>query len=127
MDTQRSNVRSTATASLSSEEQRAAEALLETCNRAESIDIPISLPDLGSTDTRTAILVTDGDALIGFAAVPDDAVPEASLMVRPDERRRGIGSRLIAEIRSELNRRSLPGCLIVADQTSPSAKAAAFR
>ena len=124
MDTQHPGVRLTATASLSAEERTRADTLLETCNHAEAIDIPIFLPDLvGSSDARTAILVTDGSALIGFAAVPDDSVPEASLMVHPDHRRRGIGTHLIAGIRAELTRRNLPGCLLVADQKSPSGRA----
>jgi ribosomal protein S18 acetylase RimI-like enzyme len=108
---------------LTASEKHAAEKLLHRCNRAESIDIAISLPDLGTgADARTAILVTDSGALIGFAAVPDDSIPEASLMVHPDHRRRGIGSRLIVEIRTELARRGLPSCLLVADQGSPSGR-----
>jgi ribosomal protein S18 acetylase RimI-like enzyme len=124
METQNTNARLTATASLSPEERQGVEVLLETCNRAESIDIPIFLPDLGAGgDTRTAILVMDGGTLVGFAAVPVDPEPEASLMVHPDHRRRGIGTQLIAEIRTELNRRGLASCLLVADQASPSGRA----
>ena len=113
-----------AVSSLTADEKHAAEQLLDRCNRAESIDIPIFLPDLdGSSDSRTAILVTDGNALTGFAAIPDDSVPEASLMVHPGHRRRGIGGHLIAGIRAELARRGVPGCLLVADQKSPSGRA----
>jgi ribosomal protein S18 acetylase RimI-like enzyme len=108
----------------SDQELQKARVLLDICNRAESIDIPIFLPDLGvGADARTSVLVTDGDTLVGLAAVPDDPEPEASLMVHPDYRRRGVGTWLIAEIRAELNRRGLPSCLIVADQASPSARA----
>jgi ribosomal protein S18 acetylase RimI-like enzyme len=124
METRNPNARLTATASLSPEERQGVEALLEACNHAESIDIPIFLPDLeAGPDARTAILIKDGDALIAFAAVPDDSIPEASLMVHPDHRRRGLGSRLIAEIRAEVARRALPGCLLAADQASPSGRA----
>ena len=109
--------------SLSPDQLREAQALLETCNRAESIDIPIYLPELAEHATvQTAITSTAHSALVGLAAIPDDTVPEASLMVHPSFRRQGLGRSLVDGIRAELRRRGLNGCLIVTDQASLSAK-----
>ena len=98
--------------------------LLELCNRHESLELPISSHDL-RVETRVTIgvLYAEHGALIGFASVPNDSVPEACLMVHPDHRRRGIGRRLIDEIRAECGRRGLTGCLLVADQGAQSAAA----
>jgi ribosomal protein S18 acetylase RimI-like enzyme len=112
-----------ATSALAEPQLREAQALLETCNRADSIDIPIYLPELAEHSTvQTAITCTAHSALVGLAAIPDDAVPEASLMVHPAFRRRGIGRLLVDAIRAELRRRGLNGCLLVTDQASLSAK-----
>lgn len=99
-----------------------AAALLETCNRHDGLAIPIFLDDLASDQARTALPYRDqSGALIGFAALPNDPEPEASLMVRPDHRRRGIGRALVAAMRVELRRRGLAACLLVADAASPAA------
>ena len=112
-----------ATSALAEPQLREALALLETCNRADSIDIPIFVPELADpANVQTAITFTEHSALIGLAAVPDDSVPEASLMVHPAFRRRGIGKTLVGAIRTELRRRKLNGCLLVTDQASLSAK-----
>lgn len=109
-------------AGLSVEEIRDVRRLLEICNRHESLELPISSHDLrAETDIVTGVLYGERGALIGFASIPDDPVPEACLMVHPDHRRRGIGSRLVTEIRSECRRRGLPGCLVVIDQASGAA------
>jgi ribosomal protein S18 acetylase RimI-like enzyme len=113
----------TATSALAEPQLGEAQALLETCNRADSIDIPIYLPELAEqSNVQTAITCTAHSTLVGLAAIPDDSVPEASLMVHPAFRRRGIGRSLVDEIRAELRRRGLKGCLLVTDQASLSAK-----
>jgi ribosomal protein S18 acetylase RimI-like enzyme len=98
------------------------EALLRLCDRYESLELPISPTDFDSeTGARTALMWIEGGQLTGFAAMPDDPVPEVSLMIHPDHRRRGIGRALVEAIRAETARRGLDHCLLVADQASPSA------
>ena len=99
-----------------------AAALLDLCNRHDGTDLPIVLADLASTsDVRTALPYRNGGTLVGFAAVPDDPEPETCLLIHPDYRRRGIGTALINELRTELRRRGLAECLLVTDTASPSA------
>jgi ribosomal protein S18 acetylase RimI-like enzyme len=98
------------------------EALLQLCDQFESLELPISPTDFDSeTGAKTALMWIEGDRLTGFAAMPDDPVPEASLMVHPDYRRRGIGRALVEAIRAETARRGRDHCLLVTDQASPSA------
>jgi ribosomal protein S18 acetylase RimI-like enzyme len=97
--------------------------LLRLCNEHEALDLPISLNDLiAATNLTTAVLYSESGAMIGFAAIPDDPVPETCVMVDPDYRRRGIGRMLIGEVRAECGRRGLPGCLLVTDTASRSAE-----
>jgi ribosomal protein S18 acetylase RimI-like enzyme len=97
--------------------------LLRLCNEHEALDLPISPNDLiEATNLTTAVLYSESGAMIGFAAIPDDPVPETCVMVDPDYRRRGIGRILIGEVRAECGRRGLPGCLLVTDTASRSAE-----
>jgi ribosomal protein S18 acetylase RimI-like enzyme len=97
---------------------------LRTCHRDEALEIPISLGEFKSPAVvQTAVLATDAGALIGFASIPADTEPEASLMVHPDFRRRGIGRALIQAIRDECIRRGLQSCLLVTDHAAISGKA----
>jgi ribosomal protein S18 acetylase RimI-like enzyme len=99
------------------------ERLLRLCNEHEALDLPISPNDLiAPTNLTTAVLYSGNGPLIGFAAIPDDPVPEACVMVDPDYRRRGIGRMLIGEVRAECSRRGLAGCLLVTDTASRSAE-----
>jgi ribosomal protein S18 acetylase RimI-like enzyme len=100
------------------------ETLLRLCNQHESLELPISPTDFDSaTGARTAFCWLAGDQLLGFAAMPDDPIPEPSLMVHPGHRRGGIGRALVEAIRAETARRGRDYCLIVADLASPSAAA----
>lgn len=99
-------------------------ALLDRCNRFEALELPISPTDFDSpAGFDTAFTVRLDGNLVGFAAMPDDPTPEASLMVHPDHRRRGIGRALIDALRAECACRNVAAGLLVADQASPSALA----
>lgn len=98
-----------------------AERLLETCNRYEGLDLPIFLGlTAGLGDAVTEFCFYDNGALVGFAWLPDDPEPEACLMVDPGHRRQGIGRALVAAVRIECQRRGLPGCLLVCDDSARS-------
>jgi ribosomal protein S18 acetylase RimI-like enzyme len=96
--------------------------LLERCNQFEALELPISPTDFDSpAGFDTAFFVRSDDHLVGFAAMPDDPTPEASLMVHPGHRRQGIGRALVDALRAECARRDVAVGLLVADQASPSA------
>jgi ribosomal protein S18 acetylase RimI-like enzyme len=98
--------------------------LLRTCNEHEALELPISPTDFDSdSGAQTAFAVHHGDRLIAFAAMPDDPIPEPSLMVHPDFRRGGNGRALVEAIRAETARRGAGHSLIAADLASASATA----
>jgi ribosomal protein S18 acetylase RimI-like enzyme len=99
-------------------------ALLDRCNQFEGLELPISPTDFDSpAGFKTAFAVRSDGNLIGFAAMPDDPTPEASLMVHPDNRRHGIGRALVVTVRAECEHRNVASGLLVADRASPSARA----
>ena len=109
---------------LSSVTKADVDSLLRICNGHESLDLPISTNDLiADTNLTTAVLYSNEGALVGFASIPDDPVPETCIMVHPGFRRRGIGRALIGEIRAECTRRGLSGCLLVTDRLARTATA----
>jgi ribosomal protein S18 acetylase RimI-like enzyme len=98
--------------------------LLRLCNEYELLELPISPTDFDSdSGAQTAFAIHTGERLIGFAAMPDDPIPEASLMVDPDFRRRGIGRALVEALRAETGRRNVAHSLLAADLASASATA----
>ena len=113
-----------ATSRLAKEELADLEHLLRTCNRDEALEIPISLGEFKEpAAVQSAVLATHAGTLIGFASIPADSDPEASLMDHPDFRRRGVGRDLIQAIRDECAGRGLSACLLVADHAAESARA----
>jgi ribosomal protein S18 acetylase RimI-like enzyme len=94
--------------------------LLRNCNAADGIDIPLFFESDGETDAPTGFAYSLDAELIGFAHLPDDPQPEASLMVHPDHRRQGIGRALLDAVRQEARRRGHTRFLIVSDAASSS-------
>jgi len=102
----------------------AAVALLERCNRDERLDLPISFESVvRPTNAVTEFASIDGGTLVGFATLPDDLAPEASLLVVPGARRRGVGRSLLEAVRTEVARRGFVDCLLVNDEASESGRA----
>jgi ribosomal protein S18 acetylase RimI-like enzyme len=94
-------------------------ALLNQCNAADGIDIPLFFDAVdGRSGVETGFAYSLEGELVGFAYLPDDPEPEACLMVHPDHRRRGIGRNLLAALRAEARRRGLTQFLLVNDAAS---------
>ena len=101
--------------------------LHQTCNDADGIDIPLFLEgNVESDEFETSFGVFKSGALVGFALLPADRVPEAILFVHPDMRRQGIGRALIEAVRAEARARELPDFLLVNDAASASGTAFAI-
>jgi ribosomal protein S18 acetylase RimI-like enzyme len=91
------------------------------CNETDGIDTPLFLePSLGNSEVETNFGFIEAGRLIGFAFLPDDPEPEASLFIHPDARRRGIGRALLTAMRKEGRRRGLTQFIVVTDAASTS-------
>ena len=101
-----------ATSALAEPQLREAQALLETCNRAASIDIPIFVPELADpANVQTAITFTEHSALIGLAAVPDDSdVSELAVYDREGKACRRCGSTIERVLQAGRSTYYCPGC-----------------
>jgi ribosomal protein S18 acetylase RimI-like enzyme len=98
--------------------------LHQRCNAADGIDTPLFLdPNPGVSGTETEFGFYERGALAGFAFLPDDPEPEASLFVHPDARRCGIGRALLDAVRAESRRRGLTTFILVTDAASASGQA----
>jgi ribosomal protein S18 acetylase RimI-like enzyme len=106
---------------LTAELREAAQQLLDRCNQFESADLPISLGEQSAGNGPGSwFLVYEQGVLIGLGSLPGDPEPEASVMVHPALRRRGVGSALVDAIRAECEQRGLPGCLLVTNEVAES-------
>ena len=99
-------------------------ALHARCNAADGIDIPLFL-DLIQDDVaaEASAGVYAQDELVGFALLPVNPGPEATIFVHPEHRRRGIGTALLGAMRAVARSRGLETFLAVNDAASASGTA----
>ena len=117
----RASVRHGLVEELTDDDRAEAERLLEACNRHDGLDLPIWFESpQAASDVAAYFLEFEHGSLIGLAWLPDDPEPEACFIVHPEHRRRGVGKRLLAAVRTECRRRGLPGLLLVCDEASGS-------
>jgi len=115
-----------ARAALAEAELAAIRALADACMRAEEIDLRIAWSELQSHagEIECDILCYQDGALVGFLTLDslgsDEA--EATGMVDPAFRRRGVFSALLAAARDSCRRKGTPALLLVCDRRSASAK-----
>ncbi|MEI7646117.1 MAG: GNAT family N-acetyltransferase [Chloroflexales bacterium] len=98
----------------------AARALLSCCNHAEALDLPIT-PQV-DPDSRV-LLAHQGSDLVGVAQINFGPEAEACLCVSPAWRRRGIGRRLAAAVRTHVASRVAGEPIFVSDAAAESGQA----
>jgi ribosomal protein S18 acetylase RimI-like enzyme len=105
---------------------RAIKVLQTTCNRHEGLDLALNLdpPGPGEPDAANQFLCEAGDDLLGVLTLfgEGDGI-EVCAAVRPDYRRRGIGTALVNAARAECRRRGIRHWLLVCEDGSRSGKA----
>jgi ribosomal protein S18 acetylase RimI-like enzyme len=112
--------------SLTEEEIREIQRLVETCNRHDGILLRQNW-DMLSKRTGTHpedFLYFDNGRLVGYLALYSFHGGEAEFsgMVHPDYRRRGIFRQLVQLAEAECKRRAIPQALFIVDSRSPSGK-----
>jgi ribosomal protein S18 acetylase RimI-like enzyme len=98
--------------------------LLAHCNAADGIDIPLFLdmiPDQVAAEASAGFYAQD--ELVGFALLPVNPGPEATLFVHPEHRRRGIGTALLDAMRTVARTRGLERFIAVNDAASSAGAA----
>ncbi len=102
-----------------------AEALIETCNHFEGLDLALNLApgDVGAPRGSNQFLYFDGPTLVGCLTLFGHREIEACLAVHPDHRRQGIGRALLAAGREECRRRGRQTVLLVCEEASRSGQA----
>ncbi len=100
----------------------AVEALIDTCNRFEGLDLALNLEPGGPGAPQDAgqLLYYDGPTLAGCLTFFGHREIEVCLAVHPDHRRRGIGRALLAAGREECRRRGQQTVLLVCEEASRS-------
>ncbi len=100
----------------------AVEALIDTCNRFEGLDLALNLEPggLGTPEDKNQFLYYDGPAPVGCLTLFGHREIELCLAVHPDHRRRGIGRALLAAGRAECRRRGRQTALLVCEEASRS-------
>jgi ribosomal protein S18 acetylase RimI-like enzyme len=97
-----------------------ARALIDACNQAEGLDLPIApIVEEGSG----LLLAHAGDELVGIAHVGFGAEAEACLCVAPAWRRRGAGRALVAEVAALSTGQGAAELILVSDMESASGQA----
>jgi ribosomal protein S18 acetylase RimI-like enzyme len=110
-------------ATLNTDDLSAIRALADNCNAAEGLALKLNwdLMTAREPGQTNDFLVFHDDELIGYAAL-DSFGSEAELtgMVRPDQRRRGLGRALLDAAVAECQRRDVAQLLLVCEHASPS-------
>ncbi len=102
-----------------------AEALIDTCNNFEGLDLALNLEPggVGAPQDSNQFLYFDGPTLVGCLSLFGHREIEVCLAVHPDHRCRGIGRALLAAGREECRRRGHPTVLLVCEEASRSGQA----
>jgi ribosomal protein S18 acetylase RimI-like enzyme len=93
--------------------------LADRCNKAEGLDLKLTLPT-GQSDAIVALLCSTSSQLVGYCSLDDD---EVCGMVHPAHRGQGIGQRLLAGIREQARQRYKPSLLLICEAASASGQA----
>jgi ribosomal protein S18 acetylase RimI-like enzyme len=106
---------------LDTDQQRAAWALAETCNRLEGLTLKLNVNRDAENMPANKWLYYDHGELIGYAAL-DGGPPEAELcgMVAPAYRRKGIGRALFDAATDACRRASMYRLLLICEDASAS-------
>ncbi len=111
------SIRITLPTSLGTEVARAARALVNICNQAENLDLPI-IP--AADPDSTMLLAHHGDDLIGVAQIDFGPEAEACLCVDPAWRRRGVGRSLATLVNAHVASRGAGDAIFVSDLVAES-------
>src|SRR5215216_2399198 len=99
-------------------------ALHARCNAADNIDIPLFLdmiPEQVAAEASAGFY--ENGELVGFALLPVNPGPEATIFVHPEHRRLGIGTALLDAMRAVARARGLKRFIVVTDAASASGTA----
>lgn len=106
---------------LDAEQQRAALALAEVCNRLEGLTLKLNISRDAEGMPANKWLYYEHGALVGYAAL-DGGSPEAELcgMVAPLHRRKGIGRALLDAVTDACRRATVYRLLLICEDASTS-------
>lgn len=107
-------------------ELAAVKELAATCNAFEQLDLKLDLDVLSGENTgipAAHALAYRGDRLVGFATITLLDEYETCGMVLPSERRNGVGSALLGEMRAAARRQGCTAILVLAEVNSRSGTA----
>jgi GNAT superfamily N-acetyltransferase len=117
------DVRIVQLAGLRPDEAALAQQLIQKCNQAEALDLPIDATAESAAGEVRYFLAWDGDRLVGILSIFGRDELEVCLAVAPDERRRSIGRALLAAAQDVVAREGKAEYLLVADEASASGRA----
>jgi ribosomal protein S18 acetylase RimI-like enzyme len=117
------DVRIVEPAGLTSAEIALAQQLIDTCNRAESLDLPMDVTAESAAGETRYVVAWVGDRLAGVASIFGRQELEVCLAVAPKDRRRGIGRALLASARDAVAHEGKSEYLLVADEASVAGRA----
>src|SRR5262245_24346441 len=90
-----------ARSALSAEERAQVEGLAALCNKEEGIELPVNLEPSNTSEQANQFLHFESGTLVGFASLEGVNTPEATGMVHPEHRRKGIGRELLHALKEE--------------------------
>ena len=103
----------------------AVRALLARCNSHDGTELLLALKPASSSDDNVPLylLIRDADTLIGVAELIGYREIEGTIIIAPEQRRQGLGRRLVALAGRELAERDLADWLLVCDEAFPGGAA----
>src|SRR5579859_2179208 len=87
-------------ARLGSKDRALVDQLRRACEAAEPLDLKVELDEADHLDRPIHFLVPEDNQVIGYAGLTTDDDAEACGMVHPSWRGRGVGTRLLGEVRA---------------------------
>jgi ribosomal protein S18 acetylase RimI-like enzyme len=110
-------------AELSAAEKRGVDALRQTCEAAEPLDLKLEVDETNDAGLPIHFLAEADSDVIGYAAITPGREAEVCGMVHPAWRRRGMASALLKKVLGAARRLERPSVLVICEDSGPVAVA----